>query len=485
MSLNRLGICMAALSVFASPASPQSIEQQWSSFTTESNLSLGIPDLGIPGNPVKILEDAMKIGGSVVEAAAKTNYRVLEAMGNEFRDAVVGVLQSGDKLVADTASNLLRSANDIIDAAKAMERYGERQVQGLERGFSDADERARSGDVAGALWHFTTDRAKNEYENSMTAAQESALIDQSMQAAASVGGGPGGAAAYAAAKTYHQTRSLGAALNVGLKAYVTSAGVASVDAIPAGSFGELMKKSAAAGAVGGVIAAASGGNVDDVTKAFVTSGSAVLVQTGTSYAKQKVVNPLIAKPDSYCVSGSGSKCGTARDWYEKNAAKLKSAGPSVSMITSKDGNWVLSWDPDGIKSPDVGRISAVLTNVGERSQYRNLMKTVVDLGTKKISPAAAGAYVPSEKWVALQGYGADTFFFTRALPMNDIGPFKAGDILRADRQVWIRNRMVAYAATPGSTPKVRKNGLVFVKLIRDDIDRNGRSQKWAKIEEVD
>jgi hypothetical protein len=214
------------------------------------------------------------------QAAANTSEfagGLTRAASTAFQQALTNV----DKAKRDTARNLMKSANDAVDAASAAERFAERQIKAYPDLLTDAEKRIREGKVADAIWHVGVDQLKNTNKNAAQLTRENEIANAAAQAAATTYGGPGGAAAYAAWKTYNDSDgNVDLAIKAGVYAYATGTAGAQVGTMPTGTVDEVVKKAAVAGAIGGVAVAASGGKSEDTLKAFVTAGGAVIIQSG-------------------------------------------------------------------------------------------------------------------------------------------------------------------------------------------------------------
>ena len=240
--------------------------------------------------------------------AANNASDYVNGFSDKAQTAVRTAITHPNKAVSDAAKNAVKAADDIIDAAKAAERYAERKVRNYPEILSDAEKRLREKNVVDAIWHLGTDQIRKENENAAQLMREDEQISQVAQAAAGAWGGPAGAAAFAAWKAYNESGGkVDFAVKAGVYAYVLSAGYADTDALPDGTVGEIAKKAATTGAVSGIAVAASGGTTKDALTAFVQSGGSVLVQSGQSYVKKEYVDTAAAEADVYC---------TARNWWD-------------------------------------------------------------------------------------------------------------------------------------------------------------------------
>lgn len=66
-------------------------------------------------------------------------------VGEEAKRAIQNAINTQDKALSDVAQNLVKSANDIVDAAHATERFAKRQIEGYRDVLSNAERRVRKG----------------------------------------------------------------------------------------------------------------------------------------------------------------------------------------------------------------------------------------------------------------------------------------------------------------------------------------------------
>jgi hypothetical protein len=228
----------------------------------------------------------------------------------------------------------------------------ERQAQGVGETLSDAEKRAREGKFVDAIWRLGTDPTKRTEENAAKLAQEGSLVNALAQVAAWVYGGPQGAAAYAAWYTYRATGDVEMALRVGVMVGATSVATGAAGEMPTGTAGELAKKAAVTGAIGGIGVAASGGDEDAIYEGFLRSGGMVLVQDGYKEYTGHDIEARGAKGKSYCVATLNADCSPPPEAYIRNSdgtiafdssgqpkvdmQYLEARRPHVGMISAKD-----------------------------------------------------------------------------------------------------------------------------------------------------
>lgn len=434
-------------------------------------------------------------------------------------------MRNSSKAIDDVARNAVKSANDIVDAGKAVERFVEYQVHGVGDSLSNAEKRIREGKIVDAAWHLGTDPYKHTEEGAAKAAQESQLINAAGQTAASFYGGPAGAAAYAAWYAYRATNDVNTAIRVGVIAGVTSAGVASAGAMPTGSVGEVAKKAYVTGAIGGIAVAASGGDDAAVRDAFLKSGGMVIVQSGRSYVNKTYVSPAVAKTDSYCMSAVGAKCSVIlpklqadaqgkvifdengqpkfdtsailpsradiKSWQDAATAGQESIRrlAGVNQIFTNDEQWAISWDKNALTNKSASIPAVVMTYTGPGSPFDDKVQDIkawaAGPATNPVPanspPGSGSAGLPSAPptWIALNDFGAQSAF-DRVFP-NKQGPITVGDILKTKKDMSMRATPEdAYAA-----PTLLKRGsLVSVTGTTAFTGNNGRPQEWARVEIV-
>src|SRR5690554_4580349 len=245
----------------------------------------------------KAVEKGIKEAGNAVDDTVKTI-----STGKPHGDIAKTVV----KAVDDTVKEADRGLKNVEEAVHAIGKFTERQLHGVGDTLSDAEKRVREGKVVDAIWHLGADPLRHTEDNAAKAAQESSLINTVGQVAASAYGGPGGAAAYSAWYTYKETGDADLALKVGIITGATSSAFGTVGDMPSNTAGELTKKTIAAGAIGGVAVAASGGDEDAIREGFLRSGGMVLVRDGYKRVTTHELDARSSKGEAYCMSTIGA-----------------------------------------------------------------------------------------------------------------------------------------------------------------------------------
>ncbi len=332
-----------------------------------------------------------EVGGAIAKAAGdvqKTHSKAIDDVSRTIEKAGQDVDATLRKAGEDIDATLRKAGKDVNDAAIAIGHFLEREAQGVGDTLSDAEKRVREGKFIDAIWHLGTDPARRSEENAAKLAQESSLVNALAQVAASAYGGPGGAAAYAAWYTYRATGDVEMALRVGMMVGVTSAAVGAAGELPTGTSGELAKKAAVTGAIGGIGVAASGGDEDAIFEGFLKSGGMVLVQDGyESYTKHDI-DPRGAQGDSYCVMTMGAEC----------------SPPSEAYLRDESG--ALVRDENGVPKVDMQYLEARRPHVGIGSpkDATGLVHELVEEGgvvmdsVAKIVPVTNAGSVFHDQW---------------------------------------------------------------------------------------
>ncbi len=359
------------------------------------------PVLGLQG----LAQQASNDGNQALAEAASNVGDLLKRSPEETRKAVDQALDTGTQAISDNARDTVQDANDIVDAVKAVERFGEREINGQRDALSSARRRERQGKVADAIWHIGTDDAKNTNKDAALATQESKLIDEVAQAAASYYGGAAGAAAYAAWKTYNEKKDVGLAIKAGVYAYVLKS-YGSSEAITNGSVDDIAKQAATTGAIAGLAVAARGGSTKESLDAFVQAGGQVVVQSGEAYVDTEYVDPAIEQADAYCTSSLDTGCADASEWIDraKEYAQATRSGTAPTVTVTADGQWAISWNASAVDAPQANVPGVALTYIGQGSPFYDRIKDLVDLGNG-IEPLPD--VLPSQGWVFLGRYFDD------------------------------------------------------------------------------
>lgn len=358
----------------------------------------------LPGVSNAVTQSIEQVGNGVLTTAKSAANDTVKTLINAHGDVITTIEKAGSDTVhtfekaskdatatylkawKDGAEQARRSLNDTAEAAAALKRYQERELEAKIRAANNVIRRANEGKFIDAVWHISTDQLQSTEENYFKATQESAVINAAGQAAATAYGGPGGAAAYAAWYTYRTTGDPEMAIRAGLVSAITSQGGATVGSMPAGTVTEIVKKAALAGAVGGIAVAAAGGDEKAVTDAFLRSGGTVLVQ-GSSDAF-KVHNPRAADAIQtvHCMSTRDLDCLSnttyAKDvkgkilYDDKGKPRLEKFVPdSVAKWTRVDPG-----SPEGKQAAFISKV-AKLAKTGEIPVFNGQWVITTNLGT--------------------------------------------------------------------------------------------------------
>ncbi|MBQ0822647.1 hypothetical protein KBI52_20890 [Microvirga sp. HBU67558] len=467
-------------------------------------------------------EDA---GKKLIEGGKKA----LSDTAENSKKLVDDIIAKSRKSLDDIAWNVVKGANDIVDAGKAGARYIEFQISGFGNSLSEADKRIREGKVVDAVWHLSTDPYKNQEEATARAAQESELVNTSLSAAASFYGGPAGASAYAAWYAYRSTGDVNMAVRVGVTTAIMSAGYSKVSAMPQGTLGQVTKKALVSGAVGGIAVAAAGGDETAVKDAFLKQGGMVIVQSGQSYVTKKYVDPAVAKADQYCMNSVGVKCSLVLPKYQRDAqgnlifdakglpkidksfklpgketlgkwqeiAKqaeqdLYKKAPMVEQVFTKDKDWSISWNREALMDPSSNIPGVALTYTGSNSPYDEKiqeLKLWAETAPTPVSPQTVQEFDKAQSklavkptWTALHNIGSKTPFLDPVFPKKAAGqPLAPGDIARSNRKAFLRPGPAKWGGDP---PTVDEGDLVTILEITTVTDDKGRQQQWARVEVI-
>lgn len=290
----------------------------------------------------RVIDKAIKDAGKTVgvtlhdigKATGKAAENARKAIEKGLVDASVAAGKANKDLIAETG----RVGTNAVEMVRAVGKYMETNVTGTITTLSDAEKRFREGKLLDAMFHLALDPLTTQEEAAFIATQESGWLNTAGAAAASAYGGPAGAAAYATWQTYKATGgNAELALRAGLITGLTSYAMQGVGKITPGTTPEMLQKAVLAGSVGGLAVAASGGDEDDIKKAFILGGGMVIIQDGYRAYTGHPLNPQGASAEPYCTSATDPTCQTLRDAYELdengnlrlNTAKLN---PNASMV---------------------------------------------------------------------------------------------------------------------------------------------------------
>lgn len=356
------------------------------------------------GDTVRTLE---KAGGDTVSTLEKAGGDTVNTFVKAGKDATATYV----KAWKDTAEQTKRSFQDTVDAANAVANYTTNQIKSYQSTLNNAEKRLREGKVIDSMWGLAVEPLQASEENFAKATQESTLIATAASSAAAVYGGPGGAAAYAAWATYRATGNADQALRAGFLAAATAQAGSTVSAMPSGTMGEVLKKSAMAGAAGGIAVAAAGGDEQAVKDGFLRSAGAVLVQAGNDKAKAFAPKAKDAWDTVQCISARDLDCVSKTTWArdakgrilkdaqgkprfdtskldpqqyigkwtgidpnsvegKKNALMAKiSQLPKMAAIPLMKNRWTLSWTTGKAPAMSYGQPTVVLTYVGPNPPF--------------------------------------------------------------------------------------------------------------------
>lgn len=265
-----------------------------------------------------------------------------------------------EKAWKDTTKQAGRSLNDASDAVQAVERFGDRELKGQFQNMQLAANQVRQGKAIDAMWTTTVGRAHGTEDNFFKSTQESAIIAAAAQSAAAIYGGPAGAAAYAAWATYKTTGDANLALRAGAIAAISSQMGAGVDKMPSGTTGEVLKKSAMAGAAGGIAVAAAGGDEKAITDAFLKSGGAVLVQTGQSRLQAYSPKAKAALDTVQCISAKNLDCVSNLSYVKDAKGQLmKEVNGKFKYDKYDPRQYVGQWSAYAANSPEAKKLAVI------------------------------------------------------------------------------------------------------------------------------
>lgn len=436
---------------------------------------LGGTRSNIPWSAVDFLLDvAQSSGDPLLLLAAHNLDQFKKTVTEEAQTAINNALKASSASASDAAKNFIKSANDIVDATNAIARYAEREVSGTVDVFTVAQQRIRDGKVVDAIWHISTDTWQHASKNAAQLAEENEIFAVAGQAAATAYGGPTGAAAYAAWRTYNQSGgNVDLSLKAGVYAYVTASGSLKAGNMPTDSVLKVANKAAVTGAMGGLAVAASGGSNEDALKAFIDSGSAVVVQAGQSYVSKNYSDTQPPRFDNYCVTAVNAPCAKARDWYDsakKRVDDLKTISSSTPTIgVTRNGDWAISWDKNAATHPAKNTPAVALTYVGEGSPFNNVLREAAAIG----DPQKFSGY-----WVAFRRPGAAGAYFDFTSPEGSPATPTIGTNLRANTNINMRFSPGDLTTSNGVLPSGTDVKVLELKTLR----AAGVQQEWIRLQ---
>ena len=250
-------------------------------------------------------------GGDVITTVKKANGDIVATLTKAGGDVIATYVKVGQDTLAESG----RAAENIAIAGGTIVRYVGREAEGTVKTVQDAGERVREGKFVDAMWGLSTDQFRNTEANAAKATQESSLVRAVAQVAASTYGGPAGAAAFAAWYTYRATGDLEMALKVGIITGATSVAYAGT-----ANISSTVQRAAVAGAIGGLSVAASGGDRNSITQAFLLSGAMVVVQDGyKEFTNHKLTGEASSNKPPFCMLEEYKSCSPPDEAYIKDA----------------------------------------------------------------------------------------------------------------------------------------------------------------------
>jgi len=113
----------------------------------------------------KAIDDTAKTADKAKNDTIDTTKKALDDTANTAKKALDDTQKTAHKAIDDGARSVAKSANDLVDAGKAIGRFIDRQAKGYGKALNDAEQRVREGKVVDALWHLSTDPDKFTEQN--------------------------------------------------------------------------------------------------------------------------------------------------------------------------------------------------------------------------------------------------------------------------------------------------------------------------------
>ena len=326
-----------------------------------------------------------QVGGDTITTIQKNNNDTVKVLQTTAGDTVttfqkagsdsVTTFQKGVKDVTatyvkgwrDTAEETKRSFQETVDAGQAVVRYTQRQIESQRDALNNAQKRVREGKVVDAMWGASVEPLQSTEKNFAKATQESAVINTAAQTAAASYGGPAGAAAYAAWSTYRATGDANLALRAGVLSAITSQTGGTVASMPSGTAGQLLKKAAVAGAIGGLSVAAAGGDEHAVQEAFLKSGGTVLIQGGSEKLGAYSPKTRDAIQAVQCISAKDVDCLSNTTYVLDAKGKIlydKNGKPRIDPQKLNPAHSIGEWSGIGPNSAE-GKRTALITDISK------------------------------------------------------------------------------------------------------------------------
>jgi hypothetical protein len=247
----------------------------------------------LPVDPKKTAENVDK----TLDKAAADTKREAPIVGKQIETEVGKGTENFGNTLAKTIDD---TPQTVADVGVALYDFAEKQAQYEGRQFTNFEKRAFEGKWADAVAHLGVDRFRNDEVNAAKAAQKSLILRTAGQIVATVYGGPYGAAAYAAWYTYNVTKDPALSIKAGLIAGAASAASSAASgAIGTEGTAQVTANAIANGSIAGVAAAASGGDKEDVLKAFVVAGTSVAIQSTYKEITKHNLDPSPAEGEPY------------------------------------------------------------------------------------------------------------------------------------------------------------------------------------------
>lgn len=200
--------------------------------------------------------------------------------------------------------------NGIDGGIEGTKRAVDRQIEGAKTVGEQFAKRVQEGKYLDAIWHLSADWARVTEDNVAKTAQESEVFRTVLSLAAS-GYGPYGSAAFTTWYTYKMTGDPNLALRMGLVAGLSSEATRAVGQMPMKDAWQVSQKVAAAGAVGGLAVAATGGREADIRSGFASAAGMMFVQAGYEEFAGSKLDPRSSEGAPLCkaVLVSEAPCG--------------------------------------------------------------------------------------------------------------------------------------------------------------------------------
>lgn len=319
------------------------------------------------------LTTIQKAANDTARTLKKANGDVLETVKKAGEDTVRTTYKAANDATAtyvkawrDVGNQGKESFDDAVDAGKAVGNFVKNQANDQLTQAAAAAKRLRDGKVVDAMWGLGTEKLQSSEENFAKATQESKVVNAAAATAAAAYGGPAGAAAYAAWSTYRQTGNADMALRAGLLAALTSQ-TGAIGDMPTGTTGEILRKSAVAGAAGGLAVAAAGGDEQAIKDGFLKSAGAVIVQAGTDEVTAYSPEAKDAFDTVQCLSARDVDCVSKTTWARDAQGKIlndEEGRPRVDTSKLDPRNYIGRWSQIDPSSAE-GQVNAAIAQASK------------------------------------------------------------------------------------------------------------------------